>query len=555
LNLGLRVSLFGTYRERYQSAFSFSPAAFSPGSEPGIFNDPTNPNNPLNGSLTGGNPFNGIVQCGGKGGTGSIPGPILTQFPGATVGANSNAGCLQGHLFNPAPRIGFAWDPKGDGKMAIRGGYGIFYEHTNGNEGNSESLEGSAPLVLTSQQFNVVGYNNIGGGGGVLFPLSFTDIPSKAVWPYVQQWNLNVQKELPGNIIASVAYVGSKGTHLTLQNNGNQLLPVPAASNPYAAGTAIAPGDCNNFVQNAFGIPVSATLGNGAAVPTAAVPNLWVACGNSPDPLRTNFPGASNITQLQDVANSSYNALQFSAQRTVGSLQISFAYTYSHSIDDSSDRFDGAFVNAYDVAANRGSSDFDQRHSASISYVWSLPFFKQQGLKRTLLGGWQVSGITIAQSGTPFSVTNGTQFGDNAGVGNGVGTGSRPDLVGDPNSIANSNPGGVRGPLIFNPGAFAVPTGLTFGDVGRNTLYLPGRVNFDFGTFKRFAINERCGFEFKWENFNIFNHTQYGGQGNSSVNSALDTSDPGANISSSGFGHIATTHLPRIMQFGLRFYF
>jgi hypothetical protein len=462
---------------------------------------------------------------------------------------------LQGHLFNPAPRIGFAWDPKGDGKMAIRGGYGIFYEHTNGNEGNSESLEGSAPLVLTSQQFNVVGYNNIGGGGGVLFPLSFTDIPSKAVWPYVQQWNLNVQKELPGNIIASVAYVGSKGTHLTLQNNGNQLLPVPAASNPYAAGTAIAPGDCNNFVQNAFGIPVSATLGNGAAVPTAAVPNLWVACGNSPDPLRTNFPGASNITQLQDVANSSYNALQFSAQRTVGSLQISFAYTYSHSIDDSSDRFDGAFVNAYDVAANRGSSDFDQRHSASISYVWSLPFFKQQGLKRTLLGGWQVSGITIAQSGTPFSVTNGTQFGDNAGVGNGVGTGSRPDLVGDPNSIANSNPGGVRGPLIFNPGAFAVPTGLTFGDVGRNTLYLPGRLNFDFGTFKRFAINERCGFEFKWENFNIFNHTQYGGQGNSSVNSALDTSDPGANISSSGFGHIATTHLPRIMQFGLRFYF
>ena len=152
-------------------------------------------------------------------------------------------------------------------------------------------------------------------------------------------------------------------------------------------------------------------------------------------------------------------------------------------------------------------------------------------------------------------MTNGTQFGDNAGVGNGVGTGSRPDLVGDPNAEANSNPGGVRGPLIINPAAFAVPTGLTFGDVGRNTLYLPGRLNFDFGTFKRFAINERCGFEFKWENFNIFNHTQYGGQGNSSVNSALDTSDPGANISSSGFGHIATTHLPRIMQFGLRFYF
>ena len=239
LNLGLRVSFFGTYRERYQSAFSFAPPAFSAGAEPGIFNDPTNPDNPLNGSLTGGNPFNGIIQCGGKGGTGSIPGPIQTQFPDATVGANSNPGCLQGHLFNPAPRIGFAWDPKGDGKMAIRGGYGIFYEHTNGNEGNSESLEGSAPLVLTSQQFNVAGYGNIGGGGGVLFPLSFTQIPTKAIWPYVQQWNLNVQKELPGHIVASVAYVGSKGTHLTLQNNGNQLVPVSAANNPFAAGTPI----------------------------------------------------------------------------------------------------------------------------------------------------------------------------------------------------------------------------------------------------------------------------------------------------------------------------
>jgi hypothetical protein len=551
LNLGLRVSLFGTYRERYQSAFSFSQGAFSAGSEPGIFNDPTNPGNPLNGSLTGGNPFNGIVQCGGKGGTGSIPGPIQTQFPNATVGANNNPGCLQGHLFNPAPRIGFAWDPKGDGKMAIRGGYGIFYEHTNGNEGNSESLEGSAPLVLTSQQFNVAGYGNIGGGGGVLFPLSFTQIPTKAIWPYVQQWNLNVQKELPGHVIASVAYVGSKGTHLTLQNNANQLVPVSAANNPFAAGTPITDADCGNFVQNAFGVPVSATLGNGTAVPGAAVPNLWVACGNNPDPLRQAFPGASNITQLEDQANSIYHSLQVSAQRTVGALTLSFSYTYSHSIDDSSDRFDNAFVNAFDVASNRAASNFDQRHNAAISYVYALPFAKAPGLKHTLLGGWQVSGITVAQSGTPFSVTNGTNFGDSAGVGNGVGTGSRPDLVGDPGTGSYTNTGaGERGPLYYNPGAYAIPTGLTFGTVGRNTLYMPGRLNFDFGTFKRFEINERSGFEFKWETFNLFNHTQYNG-----INSALDTSDPGANTTNSGFLHLNAAHLPRIMQLGLRFYF
>jgi hypothetical protein len=553
LNLGVRFSLFGTYREKYQSAYNFSASAFNTGAVPGSFNDPTNSGNPLNGSLVGGNPFNGVQQCGGKGGTSAIPGVVLTAFPGATVAGNSNAGCLQGHLFNPAPRLGFAWDPRGDGKMAIRGGYGIFFEHTNGNEGNTESLEGSAPLVLTASQFNVVGYNNIGAGGGALFPLGLTSIPDKVQWPYVQQWNLDVQKQLPANFVLSVAYVGSKGTHLTLQSNYNQLFPVAAGDNPFPAGTPIASdgSDCANFTTNPItGLPTGATLGNGAVVPAAAVNNLWVACANNPDPLRTQFPGVSNITRLEDSANSIYNALQVSAQRTVGAFTLSVAYTYSHSIDDSSDRYNAAFVNAYDPAANRGSSSFDQRHSFSISYVYALPFFKGSGLSHKLLGGWQVSGITVAQTGTPFSVTNGTTYGDNAGVGNGVGTGSRPDLVGNPNAVGTTEFPDERGPLFYNPGAFALPTGLTFGNIGRDTLYMPGRLNFDFGMFKRFAINERSGFEFRWENFNLFNHTQY-----NSINGAMDTNTPGTNQDSSGFLHLNGAHAPRRMQLGLRFYF
>ena len=456
LNLGLRVSLFGTYREKYQDAFNFEPTAFVAGASPVI---------DYNGNVTGsagalspgtGNPLNGIIQCGGKGGTFVVPG-----FSAATVGPSSNAGCLSGHLFNPAPRLGFAWDPKGDGKMAIRGGYGVFFEHTNGNEGNTESLENSPPVALTSTQANVVGYGNI-GGGGLLFPLSPTSIPNKAIWPYVQQWNLNVQKELPSHVVLSVAYVGSKGTHLTLVSDSNQLLPVPAGSNPYPAGTPIVAADCANFTTNAAGLPTSGTLGNGTPVPAAALPNLWLACGNSPDGLRTAFPGFSNITQLADQANSIYNALQVSAQRTVGDLTLSAAYTYSHSIDDSSDRSDFAFLNAYDIAANRASSTFDMRHNLTISYVYGLPFFKGGGLTHTLLGGWQISGITIAQAGLPFSVTNGTTYGDNAGVGNGVASGneaaSRPDLVGDPRRQHSADrvprrpwtgylqPGGVRPP-------------------------------------------------------------------------------------------------------------
>ena len=117
------------------------------------------------------------------------------------MGGSKNDGCLKGHLFNPAPRIGFAFDPKGDGKTAIRGGYGIFFEHTNGNEGNTESLEGSAPLVLISSQNNIADYASVGAGGGLLFPQTLTSIPAKAVWPYMQQWNLSVQRELPGHLI------------------------------------------------------------------------------------------------------------------------------------------------------------------------------------------------------------------------------------------------------------------------------------------------------------------------------------------------------------------
>jgi hypothetical protein len=312
-------------------------------------------------------------------------------------------------------------------------------------------------------------------------------------------------------------------------------------------------------VTNANGLPTSATLGNGTAVPAAALSNLWIACGNNADPLRTNFPGFSQITQLANQANSIYNALQVSAQRTVGNLTLSAAYSYSHSIDDSSDRSDTAFVNSYDPAANRASSTFDQRHSLSVSYVYGLPIFKSPGLSHTLLGGWQISGITVAQTGLPFTVTNGTTFGDNAGVGNGVGTGSRPDLVGDPRaSLSQTEFPDVRGPVIYNPAAFGLPTGLTFGNVGRNTLNYPGRLNFDFGTVKRFAINERAGFEFKWEVFNLFNHTQFDqidnqGQGTNGI--AMDTATPGANLDSSNFLHLTGAHAPRRMQFGLRFYF
>jgi hypothetical protein len=345
-----------------------------------------------------------------------------------------------------------------------------------------------------------------------------------------------------------VAYVGSKGTHLTLLNNLNQLNSTPASANPFAGGQPITPADCTSL-----GGSPSGTLANGTPIAGQAALNLNVACGNiTADTVRTAFPGYSSLNELRDVANSSYHALQVGANRTVGDLTLSVAYNYSHSIDDSSDRSDNAFVDAYNIAGNRASSNFDQRHSFSVSYVYALPIFRASGLAHSVLGGWQVSGITVAQTGLPFSVTNGSGFGDNAGVANGTSaTGSRPDLVGNPRGgfTSNQDPG-QAGPLFYNPDAFAAPRGLTFGDVGRNTLNFPGRLNFNFGTFKRFSINERAGFEFRWETFNIFNHTQF-----NSINNSMPAQVTPGTFAGTGFLHLNGTHDPRRMQFGLRFYF
>ena len=521
LNLGLRVSLFGTYRDKHKIAYNWEPGAYDPSQ---IFLDTA-------ADTVSGNRFTGMVQCGAPG----VP-----------------AGCLAGHLFNPAPRVGFAYDPIGDGKTSIRGGYGIFFEHSNGNEGNTESLEGSPPLVQDTTVFNIPSYTSINSGSALLGPLNVVAIPTRATWPYVQQWNFSVQRQLPSNTVLTVAYAGSKGTHLADRRDLNQIAPVPSSQNPYAPGQVINTAtDCTTLTVN--GNPVTGAAAN----------NLNVACGNvSPDIYRP-YPGYGNIQLREFMANSSYNSMQVSARRTVGRLQLSAAYTWSHSIDDSSDGGDSNFINSYNLEATRSSSNFDQRHLFNMSYVYDLPFFTKPGILHTVLGAWQWSGLVTYQSGTPFSVVNGA-IGDNAGVGNGVGTGSYVDIIGDPYSTPSQRQTvGVLGPLLYNPAAFAEPTGLTFGDAGRNILNNPGRTNFDMGLFKRFPIrSEARALEFRAEAFNVFNHTQFlgapsgtntvtascfGGQNNSAGDSSC--------ISTQNFLHPSGAHNPRILQLSLKFLF
>jgi hypothetical protein len=604
LNLGLRVSLFGNWHETYNNVYNWVPSQFSPSvanqvgvdystgmlvnGPPSICNlplagcapVPLNPGN-LDPRIT-----NGLEHCGDNG----VP-----------------AGCMTSKWFNPAPRVGFAWDPFGDGKTSVRAGYGIFFHHGTGNEANTGSLEGSAPLVLDMTQNKPFTWECIGGvgqgcGASGAFPLNVTSIPTHSVWPYVQQWSFSVQRELTKSMVGSIGYVGSKGTHLTTELQINQLTPALASNNPFGpgglvAGQPITTAICNTFDGTNFTLGQQGTLW-GSTNPDFV--NLEAACfgtagKNFPDPnsLRTFAPGLGQIFSLQNVADSDYNAMQVTLRRVTGPLTLGVAYTYSHSIDDSSDRSDTTLVNAFDLASNRASSNFDQRHLLNISYVYKLPnlskAFEKWGstdssghnvavsesaarYARVIADGWELSGITTFQSGTPFSVINGASSNgisvlDNAGVANGTGAGSYPDVIGNPHAAppAGANNPESIGPTLGNPAAFVAPVGLTFGDAGRNFMNNPSRLNFDVTVLKQFKISEGSNLEFRAETFNLFNHTQFriydpdlGNTGSNTIscyggpnNSAGDASC----LAGNSFLHPVDAHRARTMQFGLKYSF
>jgi hypothetical protein len=519
--------------------------------------------------------------------------------------------------------------------MAVRAGYGVFFEHGTADEANTGSLEGGAPLVLSMTQYNVAGagcigfqapgcrtasYQNATPGA---FPASVTAIPTKAVWPYVQQWSFSLEQELPRQMLGTFGYVGSKGTHLTLQREINQLIPLPAANNPFGLHEPLEQSIiCNASQSGGFGpgyFRDSYVLLNGVQIFSSnpAFVNLQTACynvsgnGANPNAYRTFAPGMGNIYSLENTANSSYNAFQFTLRRVAAPLTLGVAYTYSHSFDNSSDRSDSNFVNSFDVRSNRASSNYDQRHLLHLDYIYDLPLrhllqaflsninsdpdsekhtpvpppdsFLKSKLSGLLVDHWQLSGITLFETGIPFSVinggsnSNGVSVLDNAGVFNGVGAGSYPDICPTYSSRipAVGKNSTSFGPLLRNPAEFCAPRALTFGNAGRNVERNPDRLNFDMAMEKHFNVRERANLEFRAEAFNVFNHTQFRIYdpvlGNQANNTASCYADPYANggsftgggfsaagdankdcLSSSSFLHPVDAHRPRTIQLGLK---
>jgi hypothetical protein len=623
LNLGLRVSLFGTYREKYHNAWNWEATRF-------------------NSTRFGVDPFSGVLLDKLAASSPIAFNPTTFQLDPGVIrdlgliqcGVNGvSSGCMKGHLLNPAPRIGFAWDPIGDGKTSVRGGYGIFFEHGTGNEANTGSLEASAPLVLTMTQPLPLNYPCIGNVGygttfdpantactldpahpappaGSVYPLDLTSIPTQATWPYAQQWSLGTQRELPRGVLVNLAYVGSKGTHLTIGRQLNQMPALPANENPFSPNEPLTLSDCTVSPVAGAGHPGDGTipflLMNGTIITSQspAYVHLQAACTSPYIPnvnsLPRPYPGLGKIISLQNVANSNYHALQATLRRSSGPLTAGLSYTYSHSIDDASDRSDPVLVDSYNLRGNRASSNFDVRHLASFSYLYRIPnlgpFLRQALWTETekpappsnrccsrvteqMFSGWEISGVTLFQSGTPFTVINsagntGISLTDNAGVSSGLGiAASYPDV--EPFLPAPLSEGrGVPdtfGPLLGNPSRFVAPRGLTFGDAGRNYLTNPGRLNFDMSILKHFRFSEAGDLEFRAEFFNIFNHTEFrtydpdnpGGSGNNVIScyagpsySAGFSAGGGPDcLTGASFLRPIDAHRPRTIQFGLKWGF
>ncbi|HET9526885.1 MAG TPA: TonB-dependent receptor, partial [Pyrinomonadaceae bacterium] len=403
---------------------------------------------------------------------------------------------------NFAPRVGFAWTIGDDEATVLRGGYGIYYDQSP--LAPAEALYFNSPFFDNNIFFSLPGLPlTLNDPFPSFFPFPLPDsalaIQRDLRTGYMQHWNFNIERQLGARSVLEVAYVGSKGTKLLTARDINQ--PQPSALPP--------------------GLPF--------------VPR--------PD------PRFDDINLLESRANSNYNALQARfQQRLARGFTALASYTWSKSIDDASNFFSSAGdpnfpQNSYNVAAERGRSNFDVRHRLSVSYSYALPFGKgreylaENGWLSTVLSGWETYGIITVQSGRPFTVALLPEI-DNSGTGRsilGFGANDRPNLVGNPD-LSNRTTS-----QWFNTSAFAFATPGTFGDAGRNILDGPGFQNVNVSLMKNTSLSERINLQFRAEAFNLFNHPNF--------------NLPDNFLGSPTFGRITSARDPRHIQFGLKLLF
>jgi len=425
-----------------------------------------------------------------------------------------------------APRAGFAWDPTGAGQWVISGGYGIFYEpFYNGQGGPLQDPISAPPYLATPQASFPVNFPDPFNGvnefdGRFSTPMTLLVVSPNLKLPYAQDWNLNIQRSIGNDWLVQFGYVGTSGTRLPRFIEANPAIYYPGVSTE------------NNVNQR----------------------RLYSGCTlTSPPSVPCNY---ASVGEIAGIANSVYHGFETSVRKRFGhGLSFLASYTLSKSIDDvSSFNITGSASqpvagendlaqNPFDLAAERGRSMFDSRHRLVLSYLWSIPFWREGNRwYQHVLGNWQLNGIVTMQSGTPFTVFDSTDVSLQGQAPEISGFSSnRPNLVGDPNN-------GPRTPQEwFNTKAFqqVIPDPNSpvqqFGNEGRNVVQGPGYANWDFAAVKNIPITEGKQLQFRGELFNFLNRT----------NLRLPDSD----ISSPTFGQIQSDVGPRVIQVALKFLF
>jgi len=488
VELGLRYNIIPSFNNAQGNASTWLPRLFKSANAVQVA--------PGNGSITpnSGDPYNGIAIYGSafpsaaKGRLPQYDDSSLTRlFVGLPDGAS------QTNWNDWGPRVGIGYDLFGNGKTAIRTGFGIFYDRVGSNQISAQAQ--NPPFVNIANIFD----GNIdapGGGTARLFPSDITAWPEVLPTPQVITYNFGVQHQLPASVIMEVNYVGNVGRHFMFARNLNQL----------PAGTRLnAPNS---------GINVNA--------------------------LRP-YLGYGNINLRDDSDNTNYNSLQVSVSRRLRSgLSFGTSYTFSKTMDTVGG---GTPQDSYRPKNDIALSTIHRAQILTFNYIYTLPFFMKStnAVARTALGGWELSGVTTFQSGAPNSVTVPT---DIARIG---ASSARASVTGNPNLSA-----GDRTPAHwFRTEAFVNPTLMTpgvFGNSGRNILIGPGFQQWDLSLLKNFRIFETRNLQFRAESFNVFNHTNFTG-----INTTVRFDNNGN--ATGGFGAVTSSGPGRVLSLGMKLIF
>ena len=456
-----------------------------------------------------------------------VPGVQSEVFPSAPAGVlfpgdpGIGSGIAAGdNAF--MPRIGFAWDPSGDGKWAIRAGYGLFYDQFQNGPGTASQIPISSVPWAQFNQYGGAGLNFANPYAGRIYPSPNTFVFPTTLFvmdptaraPYVHEWNFGIERSFFGQYLLQVRYAGSKGTHLPRNIEAN-----PAVYRP------------------------------GATAQNADQRRIYAGCPASGGPCTY-----STIAELTNITNSTYESGQVTVSRRYAKgLVFSGSYWYSKSLDyHSSMNLGGASSqplagendlaqNPFNLAAEHGPSLFDARHRFVASGSWEPRIANTAPAAiRKIFGGWQINVIATHNSATPFTVYDSTNVSLQA---------NSPPISGypasRPNAIGNPKNGPHTVNAWINAAAFQRLNPVTqagqFGNAGRNIARGPAFTNFDTSLTRNFAIAESVRVQFRAESFNVANHPNFG--------------LPVADMNSPNFGQILTASPPRLMQFALKLMF